>query len=74
MPTQSRQLAAIMFTEIVGNTKLMADDEERALQLLRKNRSLHKSIIRKHHGKWLKEMGDWKFGRFLTAIWLCISF
>ena len=34
MPEQSRHLAAIMFTDIVGYTKLMGDDEEAAIQVL----------------------------------------
>ena len=68
MPTQTRQLAAIMFTDIVGYTRLMGEDEELALQLLRKNRSLHKSIIKKHYGKWLKEMGDGTLASFKTTI------
>jgi len=63
-----RQLAAIMFTDIVGYTKLMGEDEDVALQLLRKNRNLHKSIIKKHYGKWLKEMGDGTLASFKTTI------
>ena len=65
MPS-SRQLAAIMFTDMVGYTKLMGEDEQRALQLLRKNRNLHKSIIKKQTGKWLKEMGDGTLASFRT--------
>ncbi len=38
MPEPSRQLAAIMFTDIVGYTKLMGEDEEKAFALLKKNR------------------------------------
>ena len=34
MSTQSRQLAAIMFTDIVGYTALMGQDEKRAFELL----------------------------------------
>ncbi len=34
---QSRQLAAIMFTDIVGYTALMGSDEQKAFQLLKKN-------------------------------------
>ena len=56
--SQSRQLAAIMFTDIVGYTALMGKDEDAAFKLLEKNRLLHKSIIQEFGGKWLKEMGD----------------
>jgi class 3 adenylate cyclase len=35
---QSRQLAAIMFTDIVGYTALMGEDEQKAFDLLMKNR------------------------------------
>ena len=55
---QNRQLAAIMFTDIVGYTALMGNDEDAALKLLEQNRLLHKSIIQEFNGKWLKEMGD----------------
>jgi hypothetical protein len=34
--TQSRQLAAIMFTDIVGYTALMGKDEQKAFELLKK--------------------------------------
>jgi hypothetical protein len=37
---QSRQLAAIMFTDIVGYTALMGEDEQKAFDLLRKNRQM----------------------------------
>jgi adenylate cyclase len=67
MPSQSRQLAAIMFTDIVGYTALMGEDEGKAMQLLRKNRNLHKSTIKKHHGTWLKEMGDGTLASFTTT-------
>ena len=65
MPAK-RQLAAIMFTDIVGYTRLMGENEEQALALLRLNRTLHQSIIKKHHGKWLKEMGDGTLASFKT--------
>ena len=58
MPAQSRQLAAIMFTDIVGYTALMGKDEENAMQLLDQNRVLQKPLIQKYRGKYLKEMGD----------------
>jgi len=58
MPARSRQLAAIMFTDIVGYTKLMGEDEEKAFELLKKNRSVQRPIIERYNGRWLKEIGD----------------
>ena len=55
---QSRQLAAIMFTDIVGYTALMGNDEQKAFDLLKKNRELQKPIIEKFKGRWIKELGD----------------
>ena len=40
--SQSRQLAVIMFTDIVGYTSLMGDDEEKAFRILNKNREIQK--------------------------------
>ena len=54
----SRQLAAIMFTDIVGYTALMGDDEEKAFELLKKNRQLQKPLIEQNNGSWIKELGD----------------
>jgi len=48
-----RKLAAIMFTDIVGYTALMGSDEDKAFEMLRKNREVHKPIIKKYGGKWL---------------------
>lgn len=67
MPQQSRQLAAIMFTDIVGYTRLMGENESKAIDLVHTNRQLHKSIISKHNGKWLKEMGDGNLASFSSA-------
>ena len=64
--TPNRQLAAIMFTDIVGYSSLMGSDEYKAMQLLRVNRKIHKAIINKRNGKWLKEMGDGTLASFKT--------
>jgi len=67
MPKQTHQLAAIMFTDIVGYTALMGEDEASAFQLLQKNRQVQKPLIEKHVGKWLKEMGDGVLASFQTV-------
>jgi class 3 adenylate cyclase/TolB-like protein/Tfp pilus assembly protein PilF len=65
--TQSRQLAAIMFTDIVGYTALMGNDEKKAFELLSLNRAIQKPVIEKNNGKWIKEMGDGAMASFNTA-------
>jgi class 3 adenylate cyclase len=64
---EKRQLAAIMFTDIVGYTTLMGENEAKAYQLLKKNRQIQKSIIEKYNGRWLKEMGDGVLASFQTV-------
>lgn len=65
--SSSRQLAAIMFTDIVGYTALMGRDEEMAFTLLKKNRELQKPVISKFNGRWIKEIGDGILASFNTV-------
>lgn len=64
---RDRQLAAILFTDIIGFTVLMGKDEDKALKALTINRKVQKKVIRKHRGKWVKEMGDGSLVIFYTA-------
>jgi TolB-like protein/class 3 adenylate cyclase len=66
--SQSRQLAAIMFTDIVGYTALMGIDSAKALELVRISKEIQKPLVEKHHGQWLKEMGDGALAKFNTAL------
>ena len=65
--TQSRQLAAIMFTDIVGFTTLMGNDDVKAIEILKKNRELQKPIIEQNNGRWIKELGDGVMASFSTV-------
>ena len=65
--SQSRQLAAIMFTDIVGYTALMGKDEQKAFELLDKNRQIQKPIIEQLGGRWIKELGDGVMASFNTV-------
>ena len=58
MEDQKRKLAAIVFTDIVGFTKLTAKDQTLASSFLTKQREAFKPIVESHGGTWLKEMGD----------------
>ena len=64
---QSHQLAAIMFTDIVGYTALMGRDEQKAFELLNKNRQIQKPIIEQYNGRWIKELGDGVLASFNAA-------
>jgi len=68
MPEATRQLAAIMFTDIVGYTALMGKDSAKALELIRISKEIQKPLVEKHNGKWLKEMGDGAMAQFSTAL------
>lgn len=64
---QTRQLAAIMFTDISGYTALMGNDEQKAYDILQKNRALQKPIIEEFNGRWIKELGDGVLASFPTV-------
>ena len=53
-----RKLAAIVFTDIVGFTKLTAKDQSKASALLKQQRELFRPIVDSYKGMWVKEMGD----------------
>ena len=63
-----RKLAALVFTDIVGFTKLSAKNEPAALQILNKQRDILKPIVEEHNGDWLKEIGDGLLLTFNTNI------
>src|SRR5688572_33199029 len=63
----TRELAAIMFTDIVGYTALMGNDEQKAFELLKKNRQIQKPIIDQFGGRWIKELGDGVMTSFHTV-------
>ena len=58
MPESKRKLAAIVFTDIVGFTKLIADDQSKASNLLKQQRELLKPFVESFNGSWVKEIGD----------------
>jgi TolB-like protein/class 3 adenylate cyclase/Tfp pilus assembly protein PilF len=62
-----RQLAAIMFTDIVGYTSLMGEDEQNAFKLLIKNRQIQQPLLEKFNGRFIKELGDGILASFHTA-------
>jgi class 3 adenylate cyclase len=66
-PAPQRRLAAIMFTDIVGYSRLMGADEARALRLLDIHDAILGEQVRAHGGETLKKMGDSVFAAFDSA-------
>ena len=67
-PQIERKLAAIMFTDIVGFTKIMGDDETTALSILENQQSLINPIVKEHKGTIIKKMGDGFLIEFLSTV------
>ncbi|MBI3247073.1 MAG: adenylate/guanylate cyclase domain-containing protein [Deltaproteobacteria bacterium] len=55
---ESRRLAAIMFTDIVGFSRQMGADEARMLRLLEVHNQLIRQAVVEHHGSVIKTVGD----------------
>ena len=53
-----KKLKAIVFTDMADFTKISAQDEHKALDLIQKQNEIIKPIVKKHNGEWLKEIGD----------------
>jgi len=65
---RTRQLAAIMFTDIQGYTALMQQNEEKAVQARDRHRHIFNSITGKHKGRILQYYGDGTLSIFDSAI------
>jgi len=55
---ETRRLAAIMFTDIVGFSRQMGTDEARMLRLLETHNQMIQSAVAEHHGTVIKTVGD----------------
>src|SRR5713101_1719000 len=58
MQAETRRLAAIMFTDIVGFSRQMGADEARMLRLLDLHNQIIQQAVAEHHGHVIKIMGD----------------
>ena len=61
---EHRQLAAIMFTDIVGYTALMQKNEQQAISMLDRHRFILEKKIKEHHGDMVSYYGDGSLSMF----------
>lgn len=66
--SQSRQLAAIMFADIMGYTALMQEDEALAMELRHKLQKKLEEEVATHHGRILEFRGDGAMCSFTSTI------
>ncbi|MFH1119820.1 MAG: tetratricopeptide repeat protein [Bacteroidota bacterium] len=64
----NHKLAAIVFTDIVGYTRQMEEDEERMLHLLQQQRDIISPIVKSYNGEIIKELGDGLLLMFNSAV------
>ena len=63
-----RKLAAVMFTDIVGFTKIMTDSEDTAISILKAQDDIFNPLLEKFSGNLLKKMGDGLLVEFSSAV------
>ena len=68
MSEVNRRLAAIMFTDIVGYTALMAESEERGRRARERHRAIVRPLIERHGGEPIEARGDESLSLFRSAL------
>ncbi len=68
MPGKTHRLAAIVFTDIVGYTKRMEENEQKTMELLEKQREIIYPLAKTYGGEVIKEIGDGLMMMFDSAV------
>jgi adenylate cyclase len=62
------RLCAIMFTDIVGYTAVMARSEAEAMRTRQRHREIVRPLVERYHGEWIEETGDESLSIFPSAV------
>lgn len=65
---KKRRLAAIMFTDIVGYTAIMQQDEQRAAALRSRHREVFERYHQEYHGEIIQYFGDGSLSLFQSGV------
>jgi class 3 adenylate cyclase len=65
--TQEHKLAVILFSDVVGFTSLMEDDEAATLRIIDANELIHRDAIAAYRGRLIKKLGDGMLVSFESA-------
>ncbi len=66
--SKDRQLAAILFSDIVGFTAMMGEDEASTMKILEANGRIHRTAFAGNRGRMLKETGDGVLASFASVM------
>jgi adenylate cyclase len=64
----TRELAAIMFSDIAGYTAIMGRDEQKAIRALAEHRELMRSLVARFNGRVIGDIGDGTLSSFHSAV------
>jgi class 3 adenylate cyclase len=67
MQQQTRQLAAILFTDIVGSTAMMQKDEQHAVSINKRYIDILQLSVSSHGGEIINDYGDGSLCIFSSA-------
>ncbi len=68
MTELARRLAAVMFADVVGYTRLMAEDESAGALARRRHGELARPLVERYGGQWIEERGDESLSIFQSAL------
>ena len=66
--TTTRKLAAILFADVVGYSRLMGEDEAGTARAVREHREAARTIVESHGGRIVRTIGDGLFVEFPSVV------